>query len=176
MQIPWLARMRAWGDRHPRVGTFLEIFAHLNAIVIGLWASLALAVDALLIGLHTSQRTATHEGIIISPAGKVAWVITGAIMAVAALLYARYLQKTLPRLPRPVLLPLCVVTIGFGLLIDTLCSHMSALVTVEADNDWVNGALKLWTWTTWSICAPPLVEWMQRPARASDTSMDVRHP
>jgi hypothetical protein len=164
MQIAWLARLRAWGDRHPRIGAFLETFAHINAIVIGLWASMALAVDALLVGLHTSRQTASHEGIIISSTGKVAWVITGVIMAIGALLYARYLQTTLPRLPRPVLLPLCVLTIGFGLLIDTLCGHMSALVTVEADNDWVNGALKLWTWTTWSICAPPLVEWMQRPA------------
>jgi hypothetical protein len=140
----------------------MEAFAHLNAIVVGLWASMALAVDALLIGLHTSERTASNAGILISPLGKCLWVVIGTSMAVGALLYARYLQNTLPRLPRAVLLPLCLTSIGFGLLIDTLSGHMSAMVTVEADNDWVNGALKLWTWMTWSICAPPLVEWMQR--------------
>jgi hypothetical protein len=90
MQLDWLTRVRAWGDRHPRIGAFLETFAHINAIVIGLWASMAIAVDALLIGLHTSQRTASRDGIVISPTGKVAWVVTGAVMAIGALLYARY--------------------------------------------------------------------------------------
>lgn len=158
----WLKRTRAWGRKHRRFQGWLEASAYLIFILVGFWAMTAISANALLIGTRTAGQTPSHQAIILSPVGKVGWIVVGGLLMLGTLLYARYLQRILPRLPKACLLPLCVVTVAFALLIDTLCGHMSALVIVQGDNDWVSAALKLWTWATYALCAPAVAEWMTR--------------
>lgn len=162
MTPKWLKRTRAWGKRHPRFSGGLEIAAYLSSIVVAFWVATTLAASALLIGTRLARHTPSHQGILLSPIGKAGWIVAGALFLLGALLYGRHLQRLLPELPRACLLPLCVASVGFALLIDTVCGHMGTLVVADGDNDWVNAALKLWTWTTYALCAPPVAEWMAR--------------
>lgn len=162
MTPKWLRRARAWGKQHPRLSAGMEAAAFLSSIVVAFWAVTIFAASALLIGTRTARHTPSHEGILIGPVGKVGWILTGGMFLLGALIYGRYLQRTLPQLPKACLLPLCIASVGFALLIDTVCGRMSTLVTIDGDNDWVNAALKLWTWSTYALCATPVAEWMAR--------------